>query len=173
MELNEVYFYTATIADWIPLLRSEKFKLIVINSLIYLVKKNKIKVYGFVIMPNHILLIWSALEMNGKETPSASFMKFTGHQFLDELRNAGGELLTRFKSEGNNRNHQFWQRNSLPIKILDRKMLEQKLDYIHLNPLQQHWNLTDDPNKYYFSSCSFYEQDDRKFDWLTHYMDLF
>jgi putative transposase len=112
--------------------------LIVVNSLIYLVKKDKIKVYGFVIMPNHIHLIWSALEMNGKETPSARFMKFTGHQFLDELRNAGGELLTRFKSDGNNRNHQFWQRNSLPIKILDRKMLEQKLDYTHLNPLQQH-----------------------------------
>lgn len=50
-------------------------------------------------------------------------------------------------------------------------MLEQKLDYIHLNPLQAHWNLTDDPNSYYFSSCSFYEQEDKKFDWLTHYMD--
>ncbi|WP_184547492.1 transposase [Mucilaginibacter sp. FT3.2] len=173
MELNEVYYYTATIVDWFPLLRADKFKQIVMDSLMYLVKKDKIKVYAFVIMPNHIHLIWSQLDMNGKEKPTASFMKFTGHQFLDELRNTDDALLARFKTEENNRNHQFWQRNALPIRILDRKMLEQKMDYIHLNPLQQHWNLTDDPNKYHFSSCSFYEQDDRKFSWLTHYMDLF
>jgi hypothetical protein len=111
--------------------------------------------------------------MNGKESPSASFMKFTGHQFLDELRNTDEALLARFKTDINNWSHQFWQRDSLPIRIIDRKMLEQKLDYIHLNPLQAHWNLTNDPNKYYFSSCSFYEQDDMKFKWISHYMELF
>src|SRR5882757_2858226 len=134
MELNGIYFYTATILDWIPLLRQNKFKSIVLNSLIYLIKKEKIKVYGFVIMPNHIHLIWESLDMNGKEKPHASFMKFTGHRFLEGLRNTDNQLLARFKSETNNRNYQFWQRNSLPIRILDRKMLEQKLDYIHLNP---------------------------------------
>lgn len=173
MDLNGIYFYTATILDWIPLLRTDKFKFIIVDSLQYLVKQEKINVYGFVIMPNHIHLIWSGLDMNGKEKPSASFMKFTGHQFLQELRIADEQLLTGFKSEISNRNYQFWQRNSLPIKILDRKMLEQKLDYIHLNPLQKHWNLTDDPNHYLFSSCSFYEQESKNFDWLTHYMDIF
>lgn len=173
MELNQIYFYTATILDWIPLLRSEKFKDIIINSLIHLIQNEKIKVYGFVIMPNHIHLIWGNRHMNGKEKPHASFMKFTGHQFLTELRKTDEELLVRFKSENNNRNYQFWQRNALSIPILDRKMLEQKLDYIHLNPLQKHWNLTDDPNKYYFSSCSFYEQESTTFNWLTHYMDAF
>ena len=173
MELNEVYFFTATITDWIPLLRPDKFKLIIMNSLVYLIEHQKLKVYGFVIMPNHIHLIWSPLTMNGKESPSASFMKFTGHQFLDELRNTNEALLARFKTDINNRNHQFWQRNSLPIRIIDRKMLEQKLDYIHFNPLQEHWSLTNDPNKYYFSSCSFYEQDDMKFKWISHYMELF
>ncbi|WP_419700378.1 transposase [Mucilaginibacter sp. NFX135] len=173
MELNGVYFYTATILDWIPLLRTEKFKHIVLKSLIYLIKKGKIKVYGFVIMPNHIHLIWECLETNGKEMPHASFMKFTGHQFLEALREDSDELLRRFKTDHNSRNYQFWQRNSLPIKIADRKMLEQKLDYLHLNPLQKHWDLADDPNNYYFSSCSFYEQDDPKFNWLTHYMTIY
>jgi len=61
MELDEIYFYTASILDWIPLLRTEKFKLIVLNSLVHLIEKEKIKVYGFVIMPNHIHLIWETL----------------------------------------------------------------------------------------------------------------
>src|SRR4051812_43511545 len=106
MELNEVYFFTATITDWIPLLSPDKFKMIIINSLAYLIEHKKLKVYGVVIMPNHIHLIWSPLTMNGKESPSASFMKFTGHQFLDELRDMDETLLARFKTDINNRSHQ-------------------------------------------------------------------
>lgn len=173
MELDEVYFYTVAILDWVPLLETDRFKQIVLDSLIHLVKKEKIVVYGFVIMPNHIHIIWELKAKNGKEMPHASFMKFTGHAFLEELRQINSFLLNRFKVERNSRDHQFWQRNALPIRMYNRKILEQKLDYIHTNPLQSHWNLVTDPNDYHYSSCSFYEQEDNKFDWLTHYMDVF
>jgi len=169
MELNVIYFYTVAITDWIPLLKTEKFKFIVLNSLIHLIEKKKLIVYGFVIMPNHIHIIWELTEKNGKEMPHASFMKFTGHAFLEELRQANDPLLYKFKTDRNSRNHQFWQRNGLPIMLYDRKIIEQKLDYIHYNPLQEHWNFND----YFFSSCSFYEQEDKRFNWLTHYMDEF
>jgi putative transposase len=171
MELGVIYFYTVAILNWIPLLQSDKCKTIVLNSLTHLVAKGKLKVYGFVIMPNHIHIIWECIEMNGKEMPHASFMKFTGHQFLEELRKTDSQLLDRFKVERNTRDHQFWQRNALPIVMTDRRILEQKLDYIHLNPLQKHWNLVSDPNNYLYSSCAFYEQEDMRFNWLTHYMD--
>jgi REP element-mobilizing transposase RayT len=65
-----------------PLINTDRFKHIVMDSLIYLTKKNKLKVYGFVIMPNHIHIIWENIALNGKEMPYISFMKFTGHQFL-------------------------------------------------------------------------------------------
>jgi putative transposase len=173
MELDVIYFYTATILDWVHLLKEETYKQIVLNSIIHLVKKEKLVVYGFVIMPNHIHIIWENKAMNGKEMPYASFMKFTGHAFLEELRKTNDPLLARFKVDRNSRDHQFWQRNSLPIVMYNRKILEQKLDYTHTNPLQSHWNLVSDPNDYYYSSCSFYERDDNKFSWLTHYMDVF
>ena len=111
--------------------------------------------------------------MNGKEMPYVSFMKFTAHEFLKELRDNNDPVLNKFKIDGIDRNYLFWQKDALPIFIYDRRILEQKLDYIHLNPLQAHWNLVTDPNDYYFSSCSFYEQEDKKFGWLTHYMDMF
>jgi putative transposase len=172
MELGEIYFYTASILNWRHLLQTDKFKQIILDSLIYLISKEKIKVYGFVIMPNHIHLIWENITVNGKEMPYASFMKFTGHRFLEELRKANDPMLEQFRVERNSRSHQFWQRNALPIRLYDRKILEQKLNYIHLNPLQEHWNLVNDPNDYYFSSCSYYEQGDNRFNWLTHYMDV-
>gem|GEM_PF-2325035 len=64
--------------------------------------------------------------------PHASFMKFTGHQFLGELRNTDEQLLESFKVDRNSRKRQFWQRNALPIRLYNRKILEQKLNYIHL-----------------------------------------
>ena len=173
MELNLTYFYTVAIVDWIPLLQPENFKQVVSDSLEYLVKHKKIIVYGFVLMPNHIHLIWKNIAMNGREMPYVSFMKFTRHEFLKQLQNTDPQFLTKFEIDRTDRNYQFWQTNALSVIMNDRRIIEQKLDYIHFNPLQKHWNLTTDPNDYYFSSCSFYEQDNKRFEWLTHYMDLF
>ncbi|HZY35056.1 MAG TPA: transposase [Mucilaginibacter sp.] len=173
MELDVIYFYTVAILNWEHLLKTEKFKQIVLNSLIHLVEKEKLIVYGFVIMPNHLHIIWENKAMNGRELPTESFMKFTGHAFLHELKRTNDPLLEQFKVDRYSRKHQFWQRNGLPIIMFDRKILEQKLDYIHFNPLQSHWNLVTDPNDYYYSSCSFYEQEDKRFSWLTHYADVF
>lgn len=168
MNLNTTYFYTATILNWHSLLKSDHLKNVIIQSLNFLVSRKKIKVYGFVIMPNHIHLIWQNLERNGKEMPNESFLKFTGHQFKKELEQSGN-LDETFLVNKTDRIYQFWQRNPLPIEIMSREMLEQKLNYIHLNPLQEHWNLASDPNNYLYSSCSFYEQNDNKYDWLTDY----
>ena len=48
--------------------------------------QQKIKVYAFVIMPNHIHLIWKLLEPNGRESPKASFLKYTAHEFIAMVR---------------------------------------------------------------------------------------
>ena len=83
MELNKTYFYTATILHWYPLLKDNTFKQYIIDSLQYLCHREKLIVYGFVIMPNHLHIIWEMLALNGKEMPNASLMKFTGHKFLE------------------------------------------------------------------------------------------
>lgn len=80
MELHDVYFYTDTIVDFKHLLYDDNIKLIIIQSLSYLVIKKLVKVFGYVIMPNHIHLIWTQLGLNGKESPAGSFTKFTAHQ---------------------------------------------------------------------------------------------
>ena len=75
MQLNEVYFWTDTVKDWKHLLKSEKYKLLIIEVLKNLVDKGLIKVFSFVIMPNHLHMVWKLLAKNGKEMPNASFNK--------------------------------------------------------------------------------------------------
>ncbi len=60
-ELNEVYFWIITINKWQHLLATEENKMIVTNSLQWLVQKALVKIYGYVTMPNHIHLIWERL----------------------------------------------------------------------------------------------------------------
>ncbi|MEO6328075.1 MAG: hypothetical protein ABIO55_04050, partial [Ginsengibacter sp.] len=108
--------------------------------------------------------------MNGKETPKASFEKYTGHIFLKQLK-ADKENLSGYASEQEDRNYLFWQRDPLAILIRNKKMAAEKLDYMHYNPLQPHWQLCNDPISYRFSSAKFYETGEDEFKLLTHYMD--
>jgi putative transposase len=172
-ELNEIYFWTITIRDWIPVLQHDAFKHIITDSLKWLHDKELVKIYGFVIMPNHIHMIWTQLKMNGREFPKNSFEKFTAHQFTGLLRKEDPGLLSRFIVNATERAHNIWQRDPLAIRVFSREICEQKLDYIHNNPLQEHWNLCKNPVDYTFSSALFYEQQIDTFGFLTHYMDVF
>lgn len=171
MDLEKLYFYTITIKDWLPLLKGIEFKQIILNSIDFLSKKGLIKVYGFVIMPNHIHLIWEMLELNGKELPSSSFLKFTSHQFLKTLRTINLNLLKSFEVEADNKAHLFWQSDSLAIEVYSPEVIYQKLDYIHNNPCQKKLMLVNDPLDYSFSSFDFYENGRDRFGFLNHIGD--
>jgi len=170
MDLNTLYFYTSTINGWKPIL-TDDIKRIIINSLTYLVRIKKIKVYGFVIMPNHIHLIWEFLEPNGKELPHASFKKFTAHQIQQILRERNPSLFESFKVNDESRRYLIWQKDAHFLELYSSKVIFQKLDYIHNNPCQGKWMLAENPVDYKYSSFSYYDNGDKRYDFLTHIQD--
>ncbi len=171
MDYNYPYFYTHTICNFAHLLADDHLKMIVINSLKFLVHQKVIAVYGYVIMPNHIHIIWNMLKINGKESPVASFTKFTAHEFKKYLAANNPLLLNQYLSEKNDRSYQFWKRDPLAIPLSRESILIQKLDYIHDNPIQEKWNLSAQPEDYRWSSANFYETGVDEFDFLTHFME--
>ena len=85
MRLNEVYFCTDTVKAWNNLIGLTKYKQLIIHTLLQLVTRKLIRVYGFVIMPNHLHLIWEMLEKNGRKMPHASFNKAIRHLIIKDL----------------------------------------------------------------------------------------
>ena len=154
-EMDRVYFFTATIHDWIPLLNSKENKELIVNYLKELSDRGLLKIYSFVIMPTHVHFIWQQLQKNGKETPQGSFLKYTAHEFLKTLKQNG--TSKNFEVNAANKKHEIWQRDSLSVEIDSREYAKQKLDYIHLNPVSGKWNLAKDYLDYYYSSARFYE----------------
>ncbi len=173
MFLNEVYFWTDTIKDWDKLLEDDHYKMIIIDCWRELINRKKICIYGFVIMPNHLHLLWEMIDMNGKEMPHASFNKFTSHQFLNTIRAKFPFKLNRYKEISIERRHRFWQRDPLAVNVTSRPIAEQKLDYIHLNPLQEQWSLVTKSEDYRWSSARFYESREDEFEIITHYRERF
>ena len=84
MEYPEYYpdFFTATILEWKPLLQLTVCKEIIINSLKFLSTENKITVFGFVIMPNHLHVIWQISNHIDKIKLQQSFKKYTAQMML-------------------------------------------------------------------------------------------
>jgi REP element-mobilizing transposase RayT len=173
MSPDHAQFFTATILKWKPLLLEAKYKNIIIESLDFLVAHKRVKIYAFVIMPNHIHLIWQILEDHKREDVQRDFLKFTSQQIQKELRNNDPRLHLQFEVNLKDRKYQIWQRNALSIDLYSPHVLEQKLDYIHNNPVQSKWMLSDDPTSYEYSSASYYEEGDERFSFLSHYMEYF
>jgi putative transposase len=173
MFLNEVYFWTDTINHWKVLLQSESYKNVIIDCWRELAKRKKIVIYGFVIMPNHLHILWEMMEMNGKEMPYASFNKFSSHRFLEILRIENPTALLGYKKNDQERKHRFWQRDPLAVCMDSKEKFEQKLDYIHFNPLQDHWNLANRPEEYKYSSARFYDSGIDEFNIVTDYRERF
>jgi putative transposase len=171
MFLNEVYFWTDTVKDWKNVFKQEKYKELIVQILKDLVDKKLIAVYAFVIMPNHIHLVWELLAMNGKEKPSASFNKATGNLIVKDLKANHPNVLKYFKVDEKFRAYRVWQNNSLAVLMDSKSKLIQKIDYIHLNPLQEKWNLAERPEDYKWSSATFYLSGKDEFNLLTHYKD--
>jgi REP element-mobilizing transposase RayT len=157
MEIGEMFFWTATINNWQRLLSKDEYKRVITNSLSYLSDSGKIDVFGFVIMPNHLHLIWRINEMNGKETSQGSFLKYTAHEFKKMLKGDKESNLASYAVDAHNKNYEFWKGDSLAVHLFSKEIAYQKLDYTHHNPCTEYWQLAKKPTDYLFSSAKYYE----------------
>jgi REP-associated tyrosine transposase len=129
-EQHPIQFFTASILEWKHLLKSDKYKDIIIESLRYLTGRKRIEVFTFIIMPNHIHLIWRMCENSKRENVQRDFLKFTSQQIIKDLEKNHPLVLEKFKVDAKDRAYQVWERNALSVDIYSRQVLEQKLDYI-------------------------------------------
>ena len=112
-------------------------------------------------------------EPNGKEMGHASFNKFTSHLILKDLKSNHPNVLPYFKVQEKERQYRIWQRDPLAILMDTKLKIEQKINYIHNNPLHERWNLASRPEAYRWSSAEFYESGKDEFGILTHYGERF
>lgn len=152
---NWPQFFTATILNWMPLLHNDHYKEIIINSLRFAIKEKRIKLIAFVIMQNHLHLVWQQLLPYTKTQVQLSFMKFTAQQIKFHLEKNNPAMLRKYKVCLKDREYQFWERNPLTTELFTPDVVQQKIDYIHNNPVRA--GLCKYPEEYKYSSADYYE----------------
>ena len=101
------------------------------------------------------------------------------YDIVNGLKKQGKESILHELNQGvekkeklRGKKHQVFRISFDARKCFSEKMIEQKLDYIHHNPVSGKWNLIEDFTLYPHSSAAFYELgviDDVE---VTHYKDL-
>jgi REP-associated tyrosine transposase len=162
-------YFTAINLEWKKLLQLDKYKDIIVDSLRFLVTDKRITLYAFVIMINHIHLIWRMYADIDPEAVQRDFLKYTAQKIKADLRKYHPAVLKHFRVDAKDREYQFWERNPLSIELRTHAVFLQKLDYIHWNPVQA--GLCTLPEEYRYSSARFYETGIDDWGFLTHYTD--
>lgn len=109
------FFVTARLETKQPIFKDKGRALFVLNTLNFYRQRGDIDLYGFVIMPDHIHII---VKLNGNITLS---------WWMDRFKSYIGRHL----GEG-----PIWQQGFWSEAIPDYSFLEQKLRYIHDNPVK-------------------------------------
>ena len=164
---NGIEFFTATCFNWQMLLQPDERKQIVMDSLRLMVNEKRIWIYGFVIMPNHIHLLWCRQDEWANKNTEQMFLKFTAQQIKFKIIDSNSAELLTYKSTQNDRQYQFWERRPYKATMYNRKVATQKIDYIHYNPVKA--GLCKSPEEYHYSSAKFYELNQDEWGFLTHY----
>jgi REP element-mobilizing transposase RayT len=95
-------------------------------------------------MTNHIHLIFRAKKSNPSDILK-EFKTFTSKQLQNKIESNIQESRKEYllwmmeragKSNSNVKFRQFWQQHNQPIEIFTSEVFEQKLDYIHKNPVE-------------------------------------
>ena len=169
---NYIQFFTAVCTEWLPLLESIECKNTIIESLKYRVQIKQVGVAGFVLMPNHIHIIWRMAAGAKREDFQRDFLKVTARQIIVILKRTNPEIIKEITVNLKDRRLQVWKRNSMSIDLFNEKFILQKLNYIHNNPCHPRWELAAHPLDYLYSSARFYYNRENDFEILKHYADV-
>jgi putative transposase len=157
---DKLYFVTFTVIHWLDVFIRREYKDIFLDSVRFCQKNKGLEVYAYCIMSSHIHMIIGRNGNQRMEDIIRDLKKFTSFKIIEAIEKSGEEsrkefLLRAFAYAGqknsNNTYFQFWQQHSHPIELSNNKILDQKLEYIHNNPLEAGIVLS--PEHYLYSSA--------------------
>nr|WP_262918364.1 transposase [Mucilaginibacter straminoryzae] len=159
---EEIYFVTFTIIDWIDIFTRPLYKQIIIDSLDFCCKNKGLNLYAFCLMSNHLHLLVSAKGHYALSDIIRDFKKYTSKKITEAIQNENESrkawLLNAFSFHAsyNKRfqDYKVWQDGYHAVECDSAVILQQKLDYIHHNPVRAH--IVAEPQHYLYSSAANY-----------------
>ena len=113
---------------------------------------------AFVIMHNHFHMI---VQCSKLETAIQSMKSYTARKIIDKLKcNKNENVLRKLRSKRSYKvqsEYQLWQEGYHPEQISNKYILNQKIEYIHQNPVRK--GFVSKAEEWVYSSAGFYYLD--------------
>ena len=142
---NALHYVTFTVVGWVDIFTRKVYKDILVDSLKYCQENKGMILFSYVIMSNHIHLILRTDSEKGLSFLIRDYKSYTAKKIIQEIKDSEIEsrrewmlrLLKYYaKYNSNNQEYQLWKQDNHPIELISPKWINQKLDYIHHNPLK-------------------------------------
>ena len=160
---NALHYMTFTVVGWIDVFSRKAYKDVLIETMRYCIANKGLSLHVYVIMSNHMHVIMSAKEGHRLSDIVRDFKKYTATSIIDMILTNKEEsrsewMLKLFKYYAkynkNSTKYQFWVQDNRPIELNSPKWINQKLAYIHLNPVRA--GIVDKAEDYLYSSAGRY-----------------
>lgn len=157
-------FVTCTVVGWIDIFSRKNYRDIILESLTFCRKEKGLLLFAYVLMTNHLHMVVQA-DPETKYTLSEimrDFKKFTANNILTTIQQEPESrrewMMHMFgyyaKYNPNNKYFQVWKQDNHPIALYSEKVIWQKINYIHDNPVVA--GIVDKPEEYIYSSARNY-----------------
>ena len=155
---NHPYFCTITVLDWLPVLIEAAYIDPIIDSLRFCRERKGLQLFAYVVMPNHVHLIAAAGEH--LQPVMRDFKRFTSRAIHDRLKQDGRGAILNWLQVATQRSRRqrdelgLWRPGFHPQALFSHDVFEQKLNYLHENPVRK--GLVRHPDDWRHSSAAFY-----------------
>ncbi len=158
---TKLHFITFAVVRWTNVFAIKKYVNIVIESLKFCQKEKGLEIFAWCVMPDHVHFILGSKKDSINDIVR-DFKKFTSVQITRamelDVAEESRRMLDIFKREAQRSKkhvkYKFWQDQYHPIELNTNTMMDQKLDYIHENPVKA--GLVEMAEKYLYSSARDY-----------------
>ena len=158
-----LYFVSFAVVGWLDVFTKSVYRDLFIESVAYCQDNKGLEIHAWCIMTNHVHLIFKSIKGEKPELLIRDLKRFTSRSIVKSIEDNPNErrkefLLAFFKNEAkkssNVKNYQFWRHDNRPIELWSRQVIQQKIEYIHKNPVEK--ELVNNPEDYIYSSARDY-----------------
>jgi REP element-mobilizing transposase RayT len=146
--------------DYLHIFERDVIKRLILDAFDCFRLRQRMKLFCFVIMTNHIHFAGQFSKDNPLSDVMRGFKKQTSDRILRQLKaEKSTDLLKILSGKAKypeKQTHKVWEDDYVAKDVFSVEFLEQKMNYIHNNPCQEHWKLSLTPEDYLWSSARFY-----------------
>lgn len=155
---DAIFFVTLTVVSWVDVFTRRSYCEELVKNIQYCQQQKGLELYAYVIMTNH--MHWIAGQTEGKLNDLLrDFKSYSAKQLLSmiyndpiESRRDWMKIVFQYNAKFQKQNaaNMFWQKTNYPLECYNQKILWQKMNYIHENPVRT--GLVERAEHWYYSS---------------------